>query len=156
MTVKVLDIPLLSLVNTASVKIIVNLCDCFNNICSKTSLDIRGTFPGSYAAQLLRQKGDRHKLGTIDHSYEKNCLIFNAYINYDFNDVSLGKEIFDPTMLISCFMQMQDIIDWYSLGDFDICFTYNNFLKFNMLLTDVTAVLTYMDHYVTNDIMLLV
>ena len=98
-------LPLFDSIENGFTNAIINLCDCFGNISSPNSIEIRVKYPGSYAADRMTRKGDLHKLGTVSCSLENNTLVLNAYICYNFNDrMSIDNAtLFDPTIfLLAC------------------------------------------------------
>lgn len=125
-------LPLFDSIENGSTNAIVNLCDCFGNISSPNSIEIRVRYPGSYAADRITRKGNLHKLGTISHSLENNALVLNAYICYDFNDsrsAAIGT-LFDPTIFLACMYQVKDALSDYELTN--IFISLSSFIKFGI------------------------
>ncbi len=73
-------LPLFDSIENGFTNAIINLCDCFGNISSPNSIEIRVKYPGSYAADRMTRKGDLYKLGTVSCSLENNTFVITSMI----------------------------------------------------------------------------
>jgi hypothetical protein len=130
-------------VENGAINAIINLCDCFGNISSPNSIEIRVRYPGSYAADRITKKGDLHKLGTISHSLENNTLVLNAYIN-DNKSAAIGA-LFDPTLFLACMYQVKDALTENEVNN--ILISLSSFIKFGI---DTRAILGLIENVSNN------
>lgn len=136
-------LPLFDSIENGFTNAIINLCDCFGNISSPNSIEIRVKYPGSYAADRMTRKGDLHKLGTVSCSLENNTLVLNAYICYNFNDrMSIDNAtLFDPTIFFACMHQVKDVLSAHNLIGVHISIT--SFIKFGIESSVILSILTH-------------
>lgn len=130
-------------VEAGMAKSIINLCDCFGHVLSPINIQLRVKYPGSYAADRMTRKGDPSKLGTVSWVVDNGCLIINAYVCYNVNDVrsSLDGSLFDPTYLFSCMHQARDILSdlWFA----DVYMSATSYTKFNIPHESLVGLLGY-------------
>ena len=72
--------------------VIIHCCNCFCTMGAGIAKAIKDVFPEAYEADLLTQKGDRSKLGTISVAQvtrnDHTIYIVNAYSQYHYSSVT--------------------------------------------------------------------
>lgn len=83
---KTIEGDLIDLAKKGHFDVIVHGCNCFNTMGAGIAKNIKASFPSAYEADLMTEKSDKSKLGTITTANvliaERKLTIVNAYTQY--------------------------------------------------------------------------